>query len=84
MLAVASFVIETSANYAKDCGWKICLFIYDPVCGIDDYGNKRTFDNECWLRVHACEYITENWEIHDLDGACEDKQIDISLNYYNE
>lgn len=34
----------------------VCTEQYDPVCGLNDYGNYRIFGNACKLRQYNCQY----------------------------
>ena len=39
----------------------VCPYNYDPVCGSNgrDYENRRTFDNDCSLKMERCNGLTD-------------------------
>nr|XP_045585769.1 turripeptide OL11-like [Procambarus clarkii] len=62
-LLLLLLVLVASAAGTSRCP-KFCQEIYRPVCGSDGV----TYDNDCYLRIAACN---SNWRIRKLhDGPC--------------
>ncbi|XP_044742657.1 agrin-like isoform X2 [Chrysoperla carnea] len=42
---------------------KVCPLLLSPVCGMDNTGNMRTFDNECEFKKEECENRGAEWKL---------------------
>ncbi|XP_025832192.1 vasotab-like isoform X2 [Agrilus planipennis] len=50
-LLLVAFMVQ-SWSYAQDC--PVCTAQYQPVCGVNGKGHKRTFSNACVLGQTNC------------------------------
>lgn len=60
---VAISIGQTTA--ADACPDK-CNYIYAPVCGRDQNGDKKTFSNECVFKIENCKYHGRKFLIFDI------------------
>ena len=57
------------SNQCKDPRPQMCTMIYQPVCGVNQAGQFKTYSSDC----NACSHIEV---VGYNDGACEDNKID--------
>ncbi|XP_025829789.1 vasotab-like [Agrilus planipennis] len=55
-----------TASLEKDEDCPLCLDVYQPVCGINGKGNKKTFPNECELDQYNC-FEGDDYELESED-----------------
>ncbi|KAK9696336.1 Kazal-type serine protease inhibitor domain [Popillia japonica] len=56
VIVVTAIVLCTNIVLANenDCSWIFCTEEYDPVCGEDSDGNRKTYGNRCEIALDQC------------------------------
>ncbi|XP_018332681.1 vasotab-like [Agrilus planipennis] len=65
-----------TASLEKDQACPICAAVYQPVCGINGKGNKRTFPNKCEMDGYNC-FQGDDYELEGDDVCPEVVQPDL-------
>ena len=49
---------ERSTLLAQTSTPEVCTEVYQPVCGTDENGNRRTYSNACFARLAKAKNVT--------------------------
>ena len=50
--------VERSTLLAQTSTPEVCTEVYQPVCGTDENGNRRTYSNACFARLAKAKNVT--------------------------
>ncbi|XP_044743122.1 ovoinhibitor-like [Chrysoperla carnea] len=68
-LTTESACEDQQQDSIEECA-TFCPLIYQPVCGMDNTGNRKTFGNECHFKQQQCNNRGSEWRIVKQD-TCE-------------
>ena len=58
LCAGAAALVQSSTLLAQTSTPEVCTEVYQPVCGTDEKGNRRTYSNACFARAAKAKDVT--------------------------